>query len=277
MEQSFFVEWLDYGFRMYDPALGRWHIVDPMTDKHPDYTPYAYCYNNPALFIDYCGLDTLLPDVTGKNFYLPEAAKNISYFSKDKVIGKESGNQYSVQKGSVKSFDIGDRTYSANFNKETGDFSGYKTSNGETYNQFEKLPLIVKERVKYGMPDLLSFSANIESTFLVGASSSWQFNMLSIGSEKGWFYSRSSADTWGFGVDWGFNLNEVWYVGPKNLEDIMRKDVEGKFSYWQGNFIVGFGKFKGYDPKGKIVWKGNITGGGFGFGGSYGEGRTTIP
>ena len=49
---------LDYGFRFYDPAIARWHVIDPMIEKHYDYTPYAYAYNNPIKFIDVMGLDT---------------------------------------------------------------------------------------------------------------------------------------------------------------------------------------------------------------------------
>ncbi len=48
----------DYGARFYDPMLGRWHSVDPMIEKHYDYTPYAYVYNNPLRFIDPFGLDS---------------------------------------------------------------------------------------------------------------------------------------------------------------------------------------------------------------------------
>jgi RHS repeat-associated protein len=51
--------WLDYGFRMYDPALARWHVVDPLAENHFDFTPYNYALNNPLLFIDPFGLDTL--------------------------------------------------------------------------------------------------------------------------------------------------------------------------------------------------------------------------
>jgi len=44
--------WYDYGARFYDPALGRWHSVDPLTEKFPWATPYSYCFNNPINSID---------------------------------------------------------------------------------------------------------------------------------------------------------------------------------------------------------------------------------
>jgi len=48
-----------YGARYYTPEVSIWLSVDPMSDKHPDYTPYAYCYNNPINLIDPWGLDTI--------------------------------------------------------------------------------------------------------------------------------------------------------------------------------------------------------------------------
>lgn len=47
-----------YEQRYYDPSKSTFLAVDPLTDKHPDYTPYAYCYNNPINYIDPFGLDT---------------------------------------------------------------------------------------------------------------------------------------------------------------------------------------------------------------------------
>jgi hypothetical protein len=45
---------------MYDPTLGRWHVIDPaIENNHFDYTPYAYVYNNPLRFIDPLGLDSV--------------------------------------------------------------------------------------------------------------------------------------------------------------------------------------------------------------------------
>jgi RHS repeat-associated protein len=69
----------DYGFRMYDPMVGRWWVQDPLTDSYPDITSYHYAVNNPINFIDEMGLDTakptVLPTVTVRAS-LPECLRN---------------------------------------------------------------------------------------------------------------------------------------------------------------------------------------------------------
>ena len=41
-----------YGARYYDSRLGVWLSVDPLAEKYPGYSSYVYCLNNPILYID---------------------------------------------------------------------------------------------------------------------------------------------------------------------------------------------------------------------------------
>ncbi len=41
-----------YGARYYNPRISLWYGVDPMAEKYPDFSPYAYTFNNPVKFVD---------------------------------------------------------------------------------------------------------------------------------------------------------------------------------------------------------------------------------
>jgi len=47
----------DYGMRIYDPRLGRFFSVDPLSPKYPELTPYQFASNRPIDGIDQDGLE----------------------------------------------------------------------------------------------------------------------------------------------------------------------------------------------------------------------------
>ncbi|MCB0606356.1 MAG: RHS repeat-associated core domain-containing protein [Lewinella sp.] len=62
------LNWNDYGARWYDPALGRWNMMDPLAGEFYAWSPFSYVYNNPIIFVDPFGLAGNLTD--GATFYL---------------------------------------------------------------------------------------------------------------------------------------------------------------------------------------------------------------
>jgi len=61
----------DYGFRIYNPRVGKFLSVDPLTNKYPELTPYQFASNQPIDGVDLDGLEhfrvaTMFYDKKGK-------------------------------------------------------------------------------------------------------------------------------------------------------------------------------------------------------------------
>jgi RHS repeat-associated protein len=60
---------LDFGARIYDPRLGKYLSIDPMTDKFPYQSAYIHAGNNPIYYIDKNGEFKISPEIQ-KNYPL---------------------------------------------------------------------------------------------------------------------------------------------------------------------------------------------------------------
>ena len=74
------LNWMDYGARHYDAALGRFTTMDPLAEKYYEVSPYAYCMNNPVIFVDPDGRKVYFaPGVSAQ--FKQDFAKSVQYLN----------------------------------------------------------------------------------------------------------------------------------------------------------------------------------------------------
>jgi RHS repeat-associated protein len=151
----------DYGFRIYNPRLGRFLSVDPLTKSYPWYTPYQFAGNKPIIAVDLDGLEEkyVTTDINfGRNMTVENASsKTIETGFKFGVIPSAMGTGM-LKVGYVPDGPLGSGTlFTLNYSYHTtpDDPNGDKIVSGQI--QFY---IPSKADMKEGMGGLYMVSAN---------------------------------------------------------------------------------------------------------------------
>ncbi len=181
-----------YGARYYDPRVSIWLSVDPLAEKFPGVSPYAFCNNNPLYFVDPTGMaptDWYRNNVTGAVAWRDGSSKisgytNLGFSVSNQSFGKNK-TDHLVMDGSTKLITVNGNTI-ADFSKgssgsliksgftiwgddRSGDTTGQK---GTTTDSMESsdIPNIGGSAGKIGEASGLGKIMDIVKNFLEGLS-----------------------------------------------------------------------------------------------------------
>jgi RHS repeat-associated protein len=114
-----------YGARYQDPKLGIFISVDPLAEKHPNYSSYNYVANNPINMIDPDGRDWYKNNKTGKIAWRDGSAAikgytHLSYNYSDQSYGVNK-NDHLIMDETTKTIEVNGNVI-ADFNKKSSSF-----------------------------------------------------------------------------------------------------------------------------------------------------------
>ncbi len=232
----------DYGFRVYDPRVGRFLSVDPLTKDYPMLTPYQYASNRPIDGVDLDGLEYTRAsgDVAQDN--MPARDQSAPYITVDQskfikpaisVIGEDQLGVHLYNGTHPENYF---RSRQLEVFKRTGQAlqsGGLLTS---AYYYYEKPTLGELENMSRIESNILNvFGGTIKSRPIVGRS-----NILISGIKSSRFQVASAKFDYFFGrvtkgdkhnIDRSAqNLNDLQYFGIRNEKQLLKVFEQGFFS-----------------------------------------------
>ena len=172
----------DYGFRLYNPAIGKFLSADPLASSYPWYTPYQFAGNKPIVAIDLDGLEEyhymLAFDEEGNStlrlLWVEDIVDEMSLFSrhgektKTEVVNARQKFIRHAEKSYYSQID-----HQTHTNLEEDEFSSFEELENNSNNNFEGISY------KRGLADAIAYNS------LYGGIGSIKFGSFRRYSKKG--------------------------------------------------------------------------------------------
>lgn len=132
----------DYGARFYDPVIGRWSSLDPMAEQYNNWSPYAYCKDNPISFFDFEGGKDVTP-AEYRDFFLNYAV-SLYQAAREKGASVRGAltlvSQMALESGFAtnKGARLHHNPFSLKPNGEMMDFKDYNSAAGAFFRNLDK-------------------------------------------------------------------------------------------------------------------------------------------
>jgi hypothetical protein len=178
-----------YGARYYEPEVGKFYGIDPMTEKYPSIGGMVYCVGNPLNVIDPTGMDWVSAEVDGVTE---------TYYDRTVKSQADANKKYGAKSGVTHLADgtkVADGQYTVHNDHENNKNGVVKDNNGNTVSNNSK-PIDGKNFTLFAGTTDNSVNAETLHKNLFGSYTGGDNPQDYLGNDNKDYNPRNSSEQW---------------------------------------------------------------------------------